>query len=121
MVEDILKTAKAIGGCGAEDEALLAALCTASEKQLRASLRRGVTEEACREAFVCAAAWLAAAALCEAHCGGAEELSALRAGDVRVEVKGGGSGERAASLRRSAAALMRPYTEGGFYFCTVKG
>lgn len=121
MLEEIVKTAKLIVGDAGEAEALLETLCAASERQLRARLRAGVNAEDCREAFICAGAWLAVAALCEARVGDGGELSSLRAGEVSVEVNAG-SGERAASLRRSAAALMAPYTEGGgFFFCTVKG
>ena len=116
MDEEILETAKSICACGAEDEALLKRLCAASE------LREGVAPEDCEGAFICASAWLAAAALTDARLGGAEELSSLRAGDVTIEVRGGANSERAAALRRSARQLMAPYTEGGgFFFCAVKG
>ena len=85
-------------------------------------LREGVAPEDCEGAFICASAWLAAAALTDARLGGAEELSSLRAGDVTIEVRGGANSERAAALRRSARQLMAPYTEGGgFFFCAVKG
>ena len=110
MDEEILETAKSICACGAEDEALLKRLCAAS------------APEDCEGAFICASAWLAAAALTDARLGGAEELSSLRAGDVTIEVRGGANSERAAALRRSARQLMAPYTEGGgFFFCAVKG
>ena len=109
MDEEILETAKSICACGAEDEALLKRLCAASAQD-------------CEGAFICASAWLAAAALTDARLGGAEELSSLRAGDVTIEVRGGANSERAAALRRSARQLMAPYTEGGgFFFCAVKG
>ena len=88
-------------------------------------MRRNVSTgnpEDCEGAFICASAWLAAAALTDARLGGAEELSSLRAGDVTIEVRGGANSERAAALRRSARQLMAPYTEGGgFFFCAVKG
>ena len=117
MDEEILETAKSICACGAEDEALLKRLCAAS-----AQVREGVAPEDCEGAFICASAWLAAAALTDARLGGAEELSSLRAGDVTIEVRGGANSERAAALRRSARQLMAPYTEGGgFFFCAVKG
>lgn len=50
-------------------------------------LREGVAPEDCEGAFICASAWLAAAALTDARLGGAEELSSLRAGDVTIEVR----------------------------------
>lgn len=120
MLEEIVKTAKLICECEEREVSLLESLCAASERKLRASLRAGISPEDCREAFICAGAWLAVAALCEARHGDGGELSSLRAGDVSVEVSAG-SGVRAASLRRSARTLMAPYTEGGVYFCAVKG
>ena len=120
MDEEILETAKSICACGAEDEALLKRLCAASAQALERELREGVAPEDCEGAFICASAWLAAAALTDARLGG--ELSSLRAGDVTIEVRGGANSERAAALRRSARQLMAPYTEGGgFFFCAVKG
>ena len=120
MDEEILETAKSICACGAEDEALLKRLCAASAQALERELREGVAPEDCEGAFICASAWLAAAALTDARLGGAEELSSLRAGDVTIEVRGGANSERAAALRRSARQLMAPYTEGGgFFFCAV--
>ena len=122
MDEEILETAKSICACGAEDEALLKRLCAASAQALERELREGVAPEDCEGAFICASAWLAAAALTDARLGGAEELSSLRAGDVTIEVRGGANSARAAALRRSARQLMAPYTEGGgFVFCAVKG
>ncbi len=122
MDEEIFETAKAICACESGDEALLRRLCTASAQEIRCGLRRGIAPEDCEGAFICASAWLAAAALTEARLGGAEELSSLRAGDVTIAVKGTARSERAAALRRSARQLMAPYTEGGgFFFCAVKG
>lgn len=122
MEEEIFETAGSICACKAEDEALLRRLCTASAEALESELRAGVAPEDCEGAFVCAAAWLAAAAMTEARLGGEEELSSLRAGDVTIQMRGGESCERAAALRRSARQLMAPYTEGGgFFFCAVKG
>ena len=106
MDEEILETAKSICACGAEDEALLKRLCAASAQALERELREGVAPEDCEGAFICASAWLAAAALTDARLGGAEELSSLRAGDVTIEVRGGANSERAAALRRSARQLM---------------
>ena len=74
-------------------------------KALERELREGVAPEDCEGAFICASAWLAAAALTDARLGGAEELSSLRAGDVTIEVRGGANSERAAALRRSALPL----------------
>ena len=108
MDEEILETAKSICACGTEDEALLKRLCAASAQALERELREGVAPEDCEGAFICASAWLAAAALTDARLGGAEELSSLRAGDVTIEVRGGANSERAAALRRSAPRRRRP-------------
>lgn len=102
MDEEILETAKSICACGAEDEALLKRLCAASAQALERELREGVAPEDCEGAFICASAWLAAAALTDARLGGAEELSSLRAGDVTIEVRGGANSERAAAQRAAA-------------------
>ena len=71
MDEEILETAKSICACGAEDEALLKRLCAASAQALERELREGVAPEDCEGAFICASAWLAAAALTDARLGGA--------------------------------------------------
>ena len=122
MEEEILNTARSICACTEQEETLLARLCTAAAKRLRGELREDVSERDCAEAFACAAAWLAAAALTEARLCGGEELSSLRAGDVTIQMKDGARSGRADALRRSARQMMEPYTKGGgFYFCGVKG
>ena len=112
MDEEILETAKSICACGAEDEALLKRLCAASAQALERELREGVAPEDCEGAFICASAWLAAAALTDARLGGAEELSSLRAGDVTIEVRGGANSERAAG-RGGSALLALSRQRGG--------
>lgn len=121
MLEEIVKTAKLICACEPAEEAVLERLCAVSERQLRGQLRAGISPEACGEAFICAGAWLAVASLIELRGSGGEELSSLRAGEVTVSLRDEDGGARAASLRRSARVMMEPYTEGGFYFCAVKG
>lgn len=56
MDEEILKTAKSICACGAEDEALLKRLCAASAQALERELREGVAPKDCEGAFICASA-----------------------------------------------------------------
>ena len=72
-------------------------------------------------AFICAASWLAAAALESARAGG-EEFSSLRAGDLTVTKCSSDEGSKRLSLLREQAwALMRPYTtDGGFCFRGVE-
>ena len=121
MDEEILETAKSICACGAEDEALLKRLCAASAQALERELREGVAPEDCEGAFICASAWLAAAALTDAKARRGGRSCPPRG---RRDDRGQGrrNSERAAALRRSARQLMAPYTEGGgFFFCAVKG
>lgn len=120
--EQMLSCARTLARADESEEALLKMICTAQELILERALRADVTKEECESAFVCAGAFLAAAALERARtCG--EEVSSLRAGDMSVTLRDGGeSGRRADALREQAWALMRPYTkEGGFYFCTTRG
>ena len=96
-------------------------LCTAQEESLVRALKEGVAKEDCESAFICAASWLAAAALESARAGG-EEFSSLRAGDLTVTKCSSDEGSKRLSLLREQAwALMRPYTtDGGFCFRGVE-
>lgn len=117
---EILAMAKTL--CSWEgEETILERLCTACEAELAAKLREGMTIEGCESAFVCAAAWLAAAAF-ESGQGG-EGISSLRAGQLSVTAAGAEHrGVRSDLLRRSARALMEPYCrETHFGFCGVQG
>ena len=83
--------------------------------------KNGVAREDCESAFICAAAFLSAAAIENARAGG-EEVSSLRAGDLTVTKRSAGEGSRRLNaLREQAWALMRPYTtDGGFCFRGVE-
>ena len=96
-------------------------ICTAQEESLVRALKEGVAKEDCESAFICAASWLAAAALESARAGG-EEFSSLRAGDLTVTKRSSDEGSKRLSLlREQARALMRPYTtDGGFCFRGVE-
>lgn len=118
----ILAVACAMTKADENERETLALLCTAEEKTLEERLREGVCKEECEDAFICAAAFLAAAALESARAGG-EELSSLRAGDLTVTKRSSGEGgKRLAALREQAQMLMRPYTkDGAFCFFGVQG
>lgn len=120
--EQILSAARTLTGADESEGELLEMICSAQELILERALRADVTKEECRSAFVCAGAFLAAAALESARAGG-EELSSLRAGDVTLTKRTAGEGGNGlAQMREQAWALMRPYTkDGGFYFCGVQG
>ena len=105
MDEEILETAKSICACGAEDEALLKRLCAASAQALERELREGVAPKDCEGAFICASAWLAAAALTDARLGGAEAF---------VSAEGGDALRTARSVSGEIERDARRY-DGGFY------
>ena len=107
MDEEILETAKSICACGAEDEALLKRLCAASAQALERELREGVAPEDCEGAFICASAWLAAAALTDARLGGAVLPPRGRRDDR-------GQGRREQRTCRGAAA-QRAAADGPVY------
>jgi len=103
MDEEILETAKSICSCGAEDEALLKRLCAASAQALERELREGVAPEDCEGAFICASAWLAAAALTDARLGGGAVLPPRGRRDDRGQGRSKQRTCRGAAAQRAAA------------------
>ena len=63
MLEQIMRLASAIAQPSEAEQPLLEALCTAAEEEMRRRLRAETTPEDCGDAFLCAAALLAAAAV----------------------------------------------------------
>ena len=61
MDQEILDMAVILTGAAEDRQMLLTALCTAARQRWQARLREGVTVEDCGQAFVCAAAFSAAA------------------------------------------------------------
>ena len=118
--EEIAALAERLCEGTAAERPMLLRLCAAAEREVRSRLRRGVSEEACADAVLCACAFLAAASLEQSR--GGEELSSLRAGSVTVTASRGGRSERAERLRREAERLLAPYAvPGSFAFCGVAG
>lgn len=116
MEEEILTLAKAVAAATQEEETLLASLCAAAAAEANARLGEGMTAEDCGAAFVCAAAWLAAAALENARAGGGD-FSSLRAGEITLKTASAGErAARSALLRREAWAMLAPYI-GSERFC----
>lgn len=117
MREKILELARGIAG----ESELLEALCGAEESRWRARLRQGVSPEDCGEAFVCAAAFTAAASLTAGR--GGDGVASFTAGEVSV--KGRSTAENAGAaraMRQAAEELMAPYTEAAdFAFRGVRG
>lgn len=121
MFEQIPLLAAAVTLPTDAERPLLAALCTAAVDDVKRRLRPGLTAEDCGDAFLCAAAMMAAAGLMSCRsCGVVEQLSA---GDVSLRVSSSGDGcEAAASMRRHAAEMMEPYwADDSFAFSEVKG
>ncbi len=116
MHEEILTLAETLSGASEDETQTLALFCTAAEALWRRRLRGSVTPEECREAFLCAAALEAAAAMAQSRSGAVR----FTAGDVSVTETDGG--QTAAALRREAERLMEPYAAGdGFAVLGVRG
>ena len=113
MSEQIFSIACALSKADESEKSMLRMICTAQEESLVRALKEGVAKEDCESAFICAASWLAAAALESARAGG-EEFSSLRAGDLTVTKRSSDEGSKRLSLLREQAwALMRLLPRGG--------
>ena len=119
MRERILELALAAAGGGEAEKTLLEPLCQAAERAWLGRLREGLAPEDCGEAFPCAAAFTAAAALAAGEGGGAS----FSAGDVSVTPPGGGESlRRAENLRQAAERLMEPFVRAaGLWAQGVEG
>lgn len=121
MLEQILSLAAVIVQPTEAEQPLLSALCTAAEAELGRRLRDGVRPEECGDAFLCAAALLAAAGLLPCRSGG--DVEQFSVGDVSIRT--GSSGqvcEAAAAMRRQAASMMAAYCgDNEFAFLGVRG
>lgn len=105
------------------DETLLKSLCLAAEKQFRAQIKTGLSEQTYRESLICAGAYLALSFLPQTA-KSAQQVKAFTVGEVSVTAAEGESLTKgAAALREKAEALMAPYcaSAGGFAFLGVRG
>ena len=126
MTEEIYRLAAGLARPSEEEGELLRLLCREAERRL--TRQAGERREECREALLCAAAFLGAAGLMDSRCGqdiggGVERFSV---GEVSVTTgsggTGGGSGSAGERLRRQAERMMAPYCGGeGFAFLGVRG
>lgn len=114
-VDEILEMAQVFAPALDEQEtAALKKLCAAAGQGLQTQLRPGLDEEEYRDSFVCAAAWIALAALSEGR--SAEGITGFTAGSMSVQ-RSTGAGS---CLRLQAQMLMAPYLGGsGFAFLGV--
>lgn len=121
MTDEILALAEKMTGGRPEEAELLALLCAAAEKEVLARLRPDQNPEACREACLCAAAWLAAAGVLAGRAVGGG--GSFTVGEVSLrESEGGDTLAAAQALRRQAWQLLRPYCrDEGFAFRETAG
>jgi len=105
--ESILELAGQIVSASEAEAGLLEALCLAAEESWTLRLRPGLTPEQCGGAFLCAAAFTAAAGLAATRDSGGVSF---KAGDVSVTEASGGGGSSARALREQAEQMMAPYT-----------
>lgn len=121
MTEEIYALAAGIARPAAGEETLLRLLCRETERQL--ARQAGDRREECREALLCAAAFLAAAGLLDSRGSAGGRVERFSVGEVSVTAGAGsvsgGAGDR---LRRQAERMMAPYCGGeGFVFIGVRG
>lgn len=121
MFEHVLSLASVIVQPSEEEKPLLAALCAAAVTDLTGRLRPSLTPEDCGDAFPCAAALSAAAAMLP--CRGGGDVEQFSAGDVSVRTGGsGGARQAAGEMRRRAEEIIAPYAaDGSFAFRGVRG
>ena len=123
VLEEIYEAAGKAAPSGT-DEALLKRLCRAAAARLEGELRSGVTVEACRDAFVCAAVWTALAGLFVQESAQSWNVESFTVGDVSVKTSGGEktAGGMPGTLLAQAKAVLKPYCRGeGFSFLGVRG
>ena len=116
MQESIRAMTRSLCRPSESEEALLGLLCTAAESDWRQRLRQGVTAEDCREAFLCACAFTAAAGLARGRGGG----MSFTAGSVTVRADAAETERTARALQEQAVRLMAPWTEEDFAFRGVR-
>ena len=122
MDTDILTLAGMVSGAGEAEQGLLEALCSAARQRWLLRLRRGVTEETCGTAFVCAVAFTAAGDFLAGSCGSGD-VASFTAGEISVKAASAAQRSGAAEdLRQTAERLMAPYAEAeDFSFKGVRG
>lgn len=102
------------GSLSTQQRSVLERLCAGADAALCARLRDGVTPEDCYDAFVCAGAWMALAALGSAQ--NSAGIEAFTAGNFTVRHSAGASN----CLAMQAEVLMAPYVrQDGFQFQRV--
>lgn len=121
MTERILELASGITNPSEEEHMLLESLCHAAETAWMARLKSGVSAEDCGEAFLCAAAFTAAADFAVGR--NSEGVESFAAGEISIRHSGSADGKaQADALRKTAERLMAPYADAeSFAFKGVRG
>ena len=114
-----MEMARLITGAGEEEKEYLAALCRAEQEKLRDRLREESLGQS--DAFLCAAAWMAAADYCSGK--GAGGAASWRAGDVSVQETDAQKRVAAADALRAAGARLLEglVKDDAFAFWGVRG
>ena len=120
MTERIISLASGLVNPSETEVVVLEALCRAAEARWMNALQDGVTPESCGEAFLCAAAFSAAADFAVSR--NSEGIESFTAGEISVKRSSSAGTSQAEALRKAAERLMTPYavTEG-FAFKGVRG
>lgn len=122
LEDEIYEVAAKAAPPGAEEESLRA-LCRAASLQLTARLKDGITAEDCKEAFVCAAAYLALGMMVTRVQAVSSSVESFTVGDVSIKT-GSSAGETSGTggYFSRAEVLMRPFLKSsGFAFVGVRG
>ena len=115
ILDDIYDTAAVFTDTSdAQREQALRRLCAAAHQSLLMRLKDGVTEQSCRDALVCAAAWMALAALDAGT--NADGITQFTAGEISLHRADGAAG----CLQVQAELLMAPYCRHSFSFRGVR-
>jgi len=111
----MLSTAQVFAGdLSSQQRSVLERLCAVADAALCNRLREGITPEDCYDAFVCAGAWMALAALGNAQ--NSSGVEAFTAGNLSVRHSAGAAN----CLAMQAEVLMAPYLrQDGFQFQRV--
>ena len=119
MEEEIFEVAKTVTGAVEAEWNYLSSLCAAEAAQLKEHMKKPL-DETDKNAFICAAGWLAAA---DYYCGKGGGAVSWSAGDVRVQERDAAAWRSAAENLRSAAEhlLEGKLKDGGFAFLGVRG
>ena len=118
LLEEIYEAAAQAAPSGADEE-LLQRLCRISAAQWQARLKAGVTPEDCREVFICAAAWSAAAGYFTQQSAASWNIESFTVREDR-ERREDRAADAGAAIDAAGTAADAPVLQGGG-FCVRGG